>query len=62
MYRKAFLRTALGLAIGLTGVICTPSVFAQTQHDGSAAKPLRVILVPADGGINSKIKITLMFI
>lgn len=50
MYRKAFLRTALGLAIGLTGVICTPSVFAQTQHDGSAAKPLRVILVPADGG------------
>lgn len=26
------------------------SVFAAAQHDGSAAKPLRVILIPADGG------------
>lgn len=54
MYRKAFLRTALGLAtsltIGLTGIVSTTSAFAQAQHDGSAGKPLRVILVPADGG------------
>lgn len=50
MYRKAFLRTALGLAIGLAGVAATTGASAQAQHDGSAAKPLRVILVPADGG------------
>ena len=50
MYRKAFLRTALALAIGLTGVVSTTTAFAQAQHDGSAGKPLRVILVPADGG------------
>ncbi len=50
MYRKAFLRTALALAVGLAGVAATTSALAQAQHDGSAAKPLRVILVPADGG------------
>jgi len=50
MYRKAFLRTALAMAIGLTGVVSTTTAFAQAQHDGSAGKPLRVILVPADGG------------
>ena len=50
MYRKAFLRTALAMAICLTGVVSTSTAFAQAQHDGSAGKPLRVILVPADGG------------
>lgn len=50
MYRRAFLRTALGLTIGLAGGAATTSALAQAQHDGSAAKPLRVILVPADGG------------
>ena len=50
MYRKAFLRTALAIAIGLTGVVTTTTAFAQAQRDGSAGKPLRVILVPADGG------------
>ena len=49
MYRKAFLHTALGVALGLAGVFGSVSAFAQTQHDGSASKPLRVILVPADG-------------
>jgi len=50
MHRKAFLRTALALATGLAGVVATTGAFAQVQHDGSAAKPLRVILIPADGG------------
>lgn len=50
MYRKAFLKTAIGAAVGLAGVLCSVSAFAQAQYDGSAAKPLRVILVPADGG------------
>lgn len=50
MHRKSFLRTTLALAIGLAGVFSTTGTFAQAQHDGSAGKPLRVILVPADGG------------
>lgn len=50
MYRKTFLHAALGVAAGLLGIVGAPSAFAQTQHDGSAARPLRVILVPADGG------------
>ena len=50
MYRKAFLKTALGVAVGLAGVLSSTSAFAQAQYDGSAAKPLRVVLIPADGG------------
>lgn len=50
MYRKAFLKTALGVAVGLAIVLPCVSVFAQAQYDGSAGKPLRVILIPADGG------------
>lgn len=50
MHCKAFLRTAFAVAIGLAGVVSTTGAFAQIQHDGSAGKPLRVILVPADGG------------
>ena len=50
MYPKQFARRAL-LALGLSAVtFVSLSVNAQTQHDGSAAKPLRVVLVPADGG------------
>lgn len=50
MHRKAFVRTALTLAIGLAGAVFATTALAQAQHDGSAGKPLRVILVPADGG------------
>jgi phosphonate transport system substrate-binding protein len=46
MQRNTFLHAVLGLALA-TLSWATP---AQTQHDGSAAKPLRVILIPADGG------------
>jgi len=50
MYLKQFTRRKL-LAFTLAAAVLTPlGAFAQTQHDGSAAKPLRVILVPADGG------------
>lgn len=39
------------LAFGLTVAAFFPSIVsAQAQHDGSSAKPLRVVLVPADGG------------
>lgn len=50
MHRNAFLKTAAGIAVGLAGILGSASAFAQAQHDGSAAKPLRVILIPADGG------------
>ena len=50
MHRKAFLQTALGVAVGLASVMSSASALAQAQFDGSAAKPLRVILIPADGG------------
>jgi phosphonate transport system substrate-binding protein len=39
------------LALGLAAAALTPlAAFAQAQHEGSDAKPLRVILIPADGG------------
>jgi phosphonate transport system substrate-binding protein len=38
------------LAIGSTSLGCATSAMAQSQHDGSSAKPLRVVLIPADGG------------
>lgn len=41
------LTLSLGLAATLLG---STTAHAQSQHDGSAAKPLRVILIPADGG------------
>lgn len=50
MNRKAFLKTAIGIAVGVAGIFCNASAFAQAQHDGSITKPLRVILIPADGG------------
>ena len=46
MFRTTFIQTLLGAAMALSGL----STWAQTPHDGSAAKPLRVILIPADGG------------
>jgi phosphonate transport system substrate-binding protein len=46
MYRKSFLNTVLGAALMAVNVCA----WAQAQHDGSAARPLRVILIPADGG------------
>lgn len=50
MYLKFNLRRKL-LVYGLASVAVLPlSVFAAAQHDGSSAQPLRVILVPADGG------------
>lgn len=50
MYPKSFTRRKL-LSFTLAAAVLMPvSATAQTQHDGSAAKPLRVVLVPADGG------------
>ena len=50
MNRKTFLRLAT-LTLGLGALALTPfAAQAQSQHDGSAARPLRVILIPADGG------------
>ena len=47
---KQSLRRKL-LILGLASAAVLPlGVHAQMQHDGSAARPLRVMLVPADGG------------
>jgi phosphonate transport system substrate-binding protein len=44
------IRRAL-LALGLTAAAFSPlPALAQAQHDGSSARPLRVVLIPADGG------------
>lgn len=39
----------LAIATIAGGLLASPA-HAQSQHDGSAARPLRVILIPADGG------------
>ena len=50
MYPKFLSRRAI-LALGIAAGTLSPwMVQAQSQHDGSAARPLRVILIPADGG------------
>ena len=50
MYLKSSVRRQL-LALGVAAAAAMPlTSFAQVQNDGSAAKPLRVILIPADGG------------
>jgi phosphonate transport system substrate-binding protein len=49
MYLKQSIRRKL-LALACTAALTPALAFAQSQHDGSAAKPLRVVLVPADGG------------
>jgi len=48
MYLKKFIRRTLLLA-GLA-LMASPFAAVAQQHDGTAAKPLRVILIPADGG------------
>lgn len=50
MYRKDFIKVVASAAIASLGLLAASGVLAQGQHDGSASKPLRVILVPADGG------------
>lgn len=40
--------TAMGF--GAASLLLGQGAAAQSQHDGSAAKPLRVVLIPADGG------------
>ncbi len=47
--RKPLRRTLLTLALA-AGCVLPLSVMAQAQHDGSSGKPLRVVLIPADGG------------
>ena len=50
MYPKSTVRRQL-LALGVAAAAALPlTSFAQVQNDGSAAKPLRVVLIPADGG------------
>jgi phosphonate transport system substrate-binding protein len=49
MIIKRFAKTLL-LGTLITALVSSTAAFAQAQHDGSAAKPLRVILIPADGG------------
>lgn len=50
MYLKPFTRRKLLAYTLAAGMLMPFSASAQTPHDGSAAKPLRVVLVPADGG------------
>lgn len=49
MYLKHFSRRKLA-SLALAAALTPALAFAQAQHDGSSAKPLRVVLVPADGG------------
>lgn len=49
MYLKTTFRHQL-LALGAAFAAALPMASFAAQNDGSAAKPLRVILVPADGG------------
>jgi phosphonate transport system substrate-binding protein len=51
MYRKIIIKAALlSTTLVTAGLFGSSAAIAQAQHDGSAAKPLRVILIPADGG------------
>lgn len=50
MYRRLCIRTITAIALACAGLADSATVFAQAQHDGSAASPLRVVLIPADGG------------
>lgn len=50
MYRRFCIRTITAIALACAGLAGSATVFAQAQHDGSAASPLRVVLIPADGG------------
>lgn len=50
MHRKLFVRAVVATTLATAGLFASATTFAGVQHDGSAAKPLRVILIPADGG------------
>ncbi|MBT9476670.1 phosphate/phosphite/phosphonate ABC transporter substrate-binding protein [Polaromonas sp.] len=50
MHRKLFIRTVVAAMLAIAGLFASAATFAQAQHDGSVARPLRVILIPADGG------------
>ncbi|MEM5430421.1 phosphate/phosphite/phosphonate ABC transporter substrate-binding protein [Cupriavidus oxalaticus] len=50
MYRRFCIRTITAIVLACAGLAGSATVFAQAQHDGSAASPLRVVLIPADGG------------
>ncbi|WP_042878771.1 phosphate/phosphite/phosphonate ABC transporter substrate-binding protein [Cupriavidus necator] len=50
MDRRFCIRTITAVALACAGLSGSATVFAQAQHDGSAASPLRVVLIPADGG------------
>ena len=50
MHRKLFIQTVVATTLATAGLFGSAATFAAAQHDGSAAKPLRVILIPADGG------------
>lgn len=51
MYLKSSLRRQfLAASIALAALPFVTPLTHASQHDGSAAKPLRVVLVPADGG------------
>ncbi len=47
--RRAIVTVCLGAA-ALSPALLPRDAYAQAQHDGSAARPLRVVLIPADGG------------
>ncbi|RDK05577.1 phosphate/phosphite/phosphonate ABC transporter substrate-binding protein [Cupriavidus lacunae] len=50
MNRKFRISALPVIAIACAGLFSSATVLAQAQHDGSAARPLRVVLIPADGG------------
>ena len=50
MNSKSFIKSVLGTVLTAASLIGSVTAVAQVQHDGSSAKPLRVVLVPADGG------------
>ncbi len=50
MHRSLLVRTVSSIVLAGAGLFNSASALAQAQHDGSAARPLRVILIPADGG------------
>jgi len=50
MDRRTFIHSAVCATSALGAALSGAIVSAQTYHDGSAARPLRVMLVPADGG------------
>lgn len=46
--KKPLCKTLLAFCLAATSIV--PSISSAQQNDGSAAKPLRVVLIPADGG------------